>query len=120
MTGPHVFGVPEHLRIVVVTALLAKGLSVSAVPVSAGQAPRYVVGGKPHGPSAAGEPSERELQVLALLATGASNARIGDELGLSEHTVRTHLQRLYRKLGVQDRAHAVDEGWRRGLLGGVS
>ncbi len=58
----------------------------------------------------------REQQVLEGIASGGTNATIGAALGLSEETIRTHARRLYSKLGVHDRAHAVSEGYRRGLL----
>jgi two-component system nitrate/nitrite response regulator NarL len=60
--------------------------------------------------------SEREHEVLRLTADGNSVAEIGERLELSAATVKTHLQHTYRKLGVSDRAAAVAEGMRRGLL----
>lgn len=60
--------------------------------------------------------SPRELQVLALVADGATNREAGARLHLSEATVKTHLLSIYGKLGVGDRAAAVAEGFRRGLL----
>lgn len=59
----------------------------------------------------------RELQILALVADGTTNRRIGEHLHLSEATVKTHLLSIYSTLGVNDRAAAVAEGFRRGLLG---
>jgi DNA-binding NarL/FixJ family response regulator len=58
----------------------------------------------------------RELQVLALVADGATNRKVGARLHLSEATVKTHLLSVFAKLGVSDRAAAVAEGFRRGLL----
>ncbi|HET8659681.1 MAG TPA: response regulator transcription factor [Micromonosporaceae bacterium] len=60
--------------------------------------------------------TERELQVLRAMAEGRSNAEIGRELFVSEDTVKTHARRLFRKLGVRDRAHAVAAGFRAGLV----
>jgi DNA-binding NarL/FixJ family response regulator len=60
--------------------------------------------------------SPRELEVLALVADGATNRVAGERLHLSEGTVKTHLLSIYAKLGVGDRAAAVAEGFRRGLL----
>ena len=60
--------------------------------------------------------SARELQILQLLAAGKSNRQIGDHLYLSPDTVKTHLRNLYRKLGVETRAHAVAVALRTGLL----
>ncbi|WP_026931724.1 response regulator [Glycomyces tenuis] len=62
------------------------------------------------------ELSERELEVLRLVADGASNAEIGRRLHISEATVKTHLLRSYQKLGVGDRTAAVTSAIRRGLL----
>jgi DNA-binding NarL/FixJ family response regulator len=61
--------------------------------------------------------SPRELQVLGLVADGTTNREAGERLHLSEATVKTHLLSIYGKLGVNDRAAAVAEGFRRGLLG---
>ena len=59
--------------------------------------------------------SRREREVLALIATGATNAEIAARLYLSPHTVKEHTSALYRKLGVRNRAQAVQEGQRIGL-----
>ena len=60
--------------------------------------------------------SEREQEVLGLIAQGLSAPEIGERIHLSTATVKTHLQHLYEKLGVSERAAAVAEGMRRGLL----
>jgi DNA-binding NarL/FixJ family response regulator len=60
--------------------------------------------------------TERELQVLTGMSQGKSNAQIGRDLYLSEDTIKTHARRLFRKLGVNDRAQAVALGFRRGLV----
>ena len=60
--------------------------------------------------------TERESQVLHLIAEGKSAPQIGKEIHLSPTTVKTHLHTLYEKLGVSDRAAAVAEAMRRGLL----
>jgi two-component system nitrate/nitrite response regulator NarL len=60
--------------------------------------------------------TDREQEVLTLLAEGRTAQRIGDELGLSEATIKTHLHHLYEKLGVSDRAAAVATAMRWGLL----
>jgi len=51
--------------------------------------------------------SEQELEVLALIATGKSNREIVRELFVSMSTVKTHINRLYRKLGARSRTHAM-------------
>jgi DNA-binding NarL/FixJ family response regulator len=60
--------------------------------------------------------TEREIQVLRGMSQGKSNAEIGRELFLSEDTVKTHARRLFRKMGVGDRAQAVAAGFRKGLV----
>lgn len=58
----------------------------------------------------------RERDVLALLAEGLSNKRAARDLGVSESTVKFHVQALYSKLGVQSRAGAVARGFALGLV----
>ncbi|MDH2429982.1 response regulator transcription factor [Sphaerisporangium sp. TRM90804] len=60
--------------------------------------------------------SRRETEVLALVARGLTNAEVGRELFISETTVKTHLLRVFGKLGVSDRTAAVTTALRRGLL----
>jgi ATP/maltotriose-dependent transcriptional regulator MalT len=61
--------------------------------------------------------SEREKEVLALIATGSTNREIAAELYLSPHTVKEHTSALYRKLKARNRAEAVQRAQRIGLLG---
>ncbi len=58
----------------------------------------------------------RELEVLAGVARGLSNAAVGRELFITEATVKTHLLRAFAKLGVDDRTRAVTVAMKRGLL----
>jgi DNA-binding NarL/FixJ family response regulator len=58
----------------------------------------------------------RESQVLGLLGGGLSNKMIARELHISEHTVKFHISSLYSKLGVSNRAEAVSQGARHGLI----
>ena len=60
--------------------------------------------------------TERERQVLKSIADGKSLPQIASELYLGVTTVKTHVQHLYEKLGVSDRAAAVAEAMRRGLI----
>ena len=59
--------------------------------------------------------SEREREVLTHMATGATNKEIAERLFLSPHTVKEHTSALYRKLGVRNRAEAVQRAERLGL-----
>jgi DNA-binding NarL/FixJ family response regulator len=61
--------------------------------------------------------SQREQEVLALIATGSTNREIAAELYLSPHTVKEHTSALYRKLKARNRAEAVQRAQRIGLLG---
>jgi DNA-binding NarL/FixJ family response regulator len=60
--------------------------------------------------------SPRELEVLRMVAGGATNKEVASQLFLGETTVKSHLLNVFDKLGVRDRAAAVSEGHRRGLL----
>jgi DNA-binding NarL/FixJ family response regulator len=90
----------------------ARGETVLAPPVAA----RLMSKLRTPSVSPAAQPSPRELEVLAAVARGLSNAEIGRELYIGEATVKTHLQRLFTKLDVDDRTRAVTVAMERGLL----
>jgi DNA-binding NarL/FixJ family response regulator len=90
----------------------SRGETVLAPPVAARLMSRLRTPAAP----AAVQPSPRELEVLAAVARGLSNAEIGRELFIGEATVKTHLQRLFTKLDVDDRTRAVTVALERGLL----
>lgn len=96
-------------------AVAAHSLTSGVVPQQPGPnrvgrpAPSRAVDGGP-------ELTKRELEVLAGMSNGHSNARIGADLFLSEDTVKTHARRLFRKLGAADRAQAVAIGLRAGII----
>jgi two-component system response regulator DesR len=60
--------------------------------------------------------SDREREVLNLIATGATNREIASRLFLSPYTIKEHTSAVYRKLDVRNRAEAVQRGQRLGLL----
>lgn len=101
-------------RLEITNAILAvhRGNIVLAPEVQAGVAAEVRSRWRPDVPSL----SERERQVLEMIAEGMSAPEIGRRLFLSPATVKSHLQSLYEKLGVSDRAAAVAEAMRRGLL----
>jgi NarL family two-component system response regulator YdfI len=68
------------------------------------------------GPAWAGGLSEREREVLELLAAGAANKEIAAHLHISERTVKAHVTGIFNKLGVNSRAEAVAVALRSGLL----
>lgn len=61
--------------------------------------------------------TDREVEVLQAVARGGTNRDVAKDLQVSEATVKTHLLRLYPKLGVRDRAAAVRVAFERGLIG---
>jgi len=74
------------------------------------------------GPGSEGGPlpdglTQREAEVLRLIAAGHSNAEISRELFVGEATVKTHVNRIFAKTGSRDRSQAVAYAHRRGLIG---
>lgn len=101
--GPHILG-------------LMKGDS----PISPGIA-RYLLSRfQPKLPSSSKSESdtltERERSVLTLIAKGYSRNEAADALGMSQHTVNTHIKHIYRKLSVHSRTEAVFEAYQMGLI----
>ena len=73
------------------------------------------------GGSAPGEPktpslSKREREILQKVADGATTRQVATDLGISPHTVKTHLERIFEKLGANDRAQAVAIAIRTGVV----
>jgi two-component system, NarL family, nitrate/nitrite response regulator NarL len=102
----------DGLLIADAIAAVARGSTVIGPEVQAGLAEQIRArGGAPRTLL-----SEREREVLGHVAEGRSAPEIGRLLFLSTATVKGHLQTLYEKLGVSDRAAAVAEAMRRGLL----
>jgi DNA-binding NarL/FixJ family response regulator len=60
--------------------------------------------------------SPREIEILQKVAYGATTKEVADQLGISFHTVKTHLERIFEKLGANDRAQAVAIAIRNGLV----
>jgi DNA-binding NarL/FixJ family response regulator len=60
--------------------------------------------------------TEREIDVLRLIAAGNGNKQIADELSISEATVKSRVTNILSKLGANDRAHAVTIGLKRGII----
>lgn len=60
--------------------------------------------------------TQRELQVLRMMADGLGNKEIAVQLGISEHTAKFHVAQILAKLGVDSRTEAVAFGMRRGLI----
>lgn len=104
----------ESTRAELVSAVLdcARGRDVVAASLTAGLSGEIRKRAQPAGPSL----STREREVLRMIADGLTVPAMAKQLFLAPSTVKTHVQRLYEKLGVGDRAAAVAEAMRRGLL----
>ena len=87
----------------------ARGETVLAPPVAARLMGRMRAGGPE-------QLTPREVEVLAAVGRGLSNGDIGRELFIGEATVKTHLLRVFQKLGVDDRTRAVTVAMERGIL----
>jgi DNA-binding NarL/FixJ family response regulator len=70
---------------------------------------------RPAPPDALDELTAREAEVFRLIAAGLSNAEIGEELFISDTTVKTHVTQVLRKLGLRDRVQAVVLAYKTGL-----
>jgi DNA-binding NarL/FixJ family response regulator len=87
----------------------ARGETVLAPPVAARLMGRMRTG-------SAEQLTPREVEVLAAVGRGLSNGEIGRELFIGEATVKTHLLRVFQKLGVDERTRAVTVAMERGIL----
>ncbi|OBI16524.1 DNA-binding response regulator [Mycobacterium sp. E2327] len=112
--GASGFVLKDSTRTEIVRAVLdcAKGRDVVAPSLVGGLAGEIRQRATATGPVL----SAREREVLGRIARGQSIPAIASELYVAPSTVKTHVQRLYEKLGVNDRAAAVAEAMRQGLL----
>jgi len=104
---PYGAGVAE-----VSAAIEAAAAGLVVAPASA----RSALASRSSRPEAGASLTEREREVLALLAAGLPNRAIGARLGISEHTVKTYVAAILDKLDAATRAEAVAIGLRRGLI----
>ncbi len=102
-------------ELVAAVRALHEGLLVGAPPLMAPLLNYRVLVGQGED-SAHDSLSERETEVLGLLAQGLANKQIAGELDISEHTVKFHVSSIYGKLGATNRAEAVRLGARLGLI----
>ena len=104
-------------QLVTAVRTVARGEALLAPAITKRLLERFIT--RPHpgrAVPALAELSERELDVLRLLARGLSNAEIAAELFIGEATVKTHVARILTKLGVRDRVQAVVFAYESGLI----
>ncbi|SEL69064.1 response regulator [Streptacidiphilus jiangxiensis] len=90
--------------------------TVAALLMQRVRTPGATAGTTPGPAPSDGPLSQRELEVLRHVASGATNREAAARLFITEATVKSHLLNIYAKLGVSDRAAAVTEAFNRGLL----
>ncbi len=95
-------------------AAVRSGLTVMDTALASSLVPSQPVRTSPA--KGRGELTERERQVVQLLAEGLSNKLIADRLGISDHTAKFHVNGVMMKLGASTRTEAVVEAMRRGLI----
>jgi two-component system nitrate/nitrite response regulator NarL len=100
----------DEIRTAVLAA--ARGQTVIAPQVQSGLASEI----RTHAPDDEISLTQREQEILQLVAEGLSAPDIGRQLYLSAGTVKTHLRHIYEKFGVSDRGAVVAEAMRRGFL----
>ncbi len=106
---------PEE-RLLTAIRVVAEGGSLFAPAVTRRLIEEFARRPRTTGPSGLQELTERESEVLRLVARGLSNAEIAIELFVSENTVKTHVARVLMKLGLRDRVQAVVLAYETGLV----
>jgi DNA-binding NarL/FixJ family response regulator len=100
---------PEEIRV----AVRAAAAGLTSLPAAVA---RSLFEGAAHDGAGDHVLTPREREILTLLGEGLVNKEIAVQLGISEHTVKTHLAAIYEKLGASNRAEAVATGLRLGLV----
>jgi DNA-binding NarL/FixJ family response regulator len=115
---------PEHIEAALrhgAWSYISKSIDPLDLPEAirrAHEAPRRVVGSDPRSGSRRAGLTERECVILDGVARGLSNRAIGQELWVTERTVKFHLTNIYRKLGVRNRVEAAAAAYRLGIGSG--
>ena len=111
-------GLPAQDRLPASSSPTASAACSAAACTPTRRWPRLLAAGLRSAPSDSGvsELSGREVEVLRLVSDGQSNKQIGEQLGLSALTVKSHLARIARKLGTGDRAEMVALAMRAGVI----
>jgi DNA-binding NarL/FixJ family response regulator len=105
-------------RLVHAVRVVAGGEALLAPEITGRLIDRFVTGRRPNAPAPpeVAELTERELEVLTLVAGGLSNAEIAQELFVSDGTVKTHVAHLLSKLGLRDRVQVVVFAYECGII----
>jgi DNA-binding NarL/FixJ family response regulator len=93
-----------------------QAVNAGLIVITAGSLPELLPEVRPAAQALSEPLSDRELEVLNLIAEGQSNKLIAHSLGISEHTVKTHVASILQKLGAGSRTEAVSQAIRRGLV----
>lgn len=93
-----------------------QAVNAGLVVITAGSLPELLREPRPAAEALTEPLSDRELEVLNLIAEGQSNKLIAHSLRISEHTVKTHVASILAKLGAGSRTEAVSQAIRRGLV----
>jgi DNA-binding NarL/FixJ family response regulator len=105
---------PEQLLAAVRT--VAAGDALLSPSVTKSVIRQFTRVARPERPKELDDLTEREQEILQLIATGLSNAEIGQQLYISETTVKTHVTHVLQKLGLRDRVQAVVLAYQTGLF----
>jgi DNA-binding NarL/FixJ family response regulator len=105
---------PEQLIAAIRT--VAAGDALLSPTVTKRVIERFARQRRPEPPKGLDELTARELEILRLVADGLSNAEIGEELYISETTVKTHITHVLQKLGLRDRVQAVVLAYQSGVF----
>jgi DNA-binding NarL/FixJ family response regulator len=93
-----------------------QAVNAGLVVITAGSLAEFLPEVRPAAEALTEPLSDREIEVLNLIAEGQSNKLIAHGLGISEHTVKTHVASILAKLGAGSRTEAVSQAIRRGLV----
>ncbi len=107
---------PEQLLAAI--RVVARGEALLSPAVTKRVIEKFTRIAPPEPPKALDQLTERELDVFRLIARGLSNAEIGQELYISDTTVKTHITHILQKLGLRDRVQAVVLAHETGLVAG--